>query len=52
MTVSCTGTCYRERLRQLFMRHKDVHLTLDTYDDETKYRLKNAVDALGKLDIR
>jgi integrase len=40
------------RVRQLFMRHKDIHLTLDTYDDETKYRLKNAVDALEKLDLR
>jgi hypothetical protein len=34
------------------MRHKDVHLTLETYDDETMYQLKNAVDALERLDLR
>jgi integrase len=40
------------RIRQLFMRHKDIHLTLETYDDETMYQLKDAVDVLAGLKLR
>ena len=39
------------RVRQLFMRHKDIHLTLETYDDDTMYKLENAIAALEKVGL-
>src|SRR5262249_8141251 len=40
------------RIRQLFMRHGDVRLTLQTYDDSDLYDLQEAVRALEKLNLR
>jgi len=40
------------RIRQLFMRHSDVRLTLQTYDDSDLYELEEAVRALEKLGLR
>jgi integrase len=40
------------RVRQLFMRHKDPRLTLDTYDDAGMYDLQDAVKALEALRLR
>ncbi len=37
------------RIRQLFMRHSDIRLTLETYDDETFSPLDEAVQALERL---
>ncbi len=39
------------RLRMLFMRHSDIRLTLQVYDDEAQYELKEAADAFGKLNL-
>jgi integrase len=40
------------RIRQLFMRHSDIRLTLQTYDDSRLYELQDAVRAMEKLDLR
>jgi|SRR5579883_2619234 len=40
------------RIRQLFMRHSDIRLTMATYDDESFLDLESAVKALEKLDLR
>jgi integrase len=40
------------RVRQLFMRHSDIRLTLQTYDDSSRYELQDAVKALEKLNLR
>jgi integrase len=40
------------RVRQLFMRHSDIRLTLQTYDDSSLYELQDAVRAMEKLDLR
>jgi len=37
------------RIRQLFMRHSDIRLTMQTYDDEDFSSLEEAVRALEKL---
>lgn len=37
------------RIRQLFMRHTDIRLTMQTYDDEDFSSLEEAVKALEKL---
>jgi integrase len=42
----------RGRVRQLFMRHKNIHLTLETYDDATMYELDTAVKALEKVNLQ
>jgi len=38
------------RIRQLFMRHSDIRLTMATYDDESFLDLESAVKAMEKLD--
>lgn len=40
------------RVRQLFMRHGDVRLTLQTYDDADLYDLEEATRVLEKLDLK
>ncbi len=40
------------RVRQLFMRHSDIRLTLQTYDDSSLYELQDAVRAMEKLGLR
>ena len=39
------------KLRMLFMRHSDIRLTTKIYDDETQYDLKEAIDAVAKLNL-
>jgi integrase len=40
------------RVRQLFMRHKGIRLTLETYDDQSHYELQSAVQALEATNLR
>ena len=40
------------RIRQLFMRHSDVRLTLQTYDDADLYDLEQAVQAMERLGLQ
>lgn len=40
------------RVRQLFMRHSDIRLTMATYDDESFLDLESAVKAMERLDLR
>lgn len=40
------------RVRMLFMRHSDIRLTMQTYDDSTLYELDAAVKALDRLGLR
>jgi len=40
------------RLRMLFMRHSDIRLTMETYDDSTLYELESAVKAMERLGLR
>jgi integrase len=40
------------RIRQLFMRHGDIRLTMQTYDDSDFAALEEAVRALEKLNLR
>lgn len=40
------------RVRMLFMRHSDIRLTMQTYDDSSLYELESAVKALDKLGLR
>lgn len=40
------------RIRQMFMRHSDIRLTMATYDDEAFLSLEAAVRAMEKLDLR
>ena len=40
------------RVRQLFMRHSDIRLTLQTYDDSSLYELQDAVRAMENLNLR
>ena len=40
------------RVRMLFMRHSDIRLTMQTYDDSTLYELDAAVKALDKLGLQ
>lgn len=39
------------RLRMLFMRHGDIRLTLQRYDDEAHHDLKDAAEAFAKLNL-
>lgn len=39
------------RLRMLFMRHSDIRLTMQRYDDEAFQDLSKVTDAFGKLDL-
>lgn len=39
------------RLRMLFMRHSDIRLTLQVYDDEAHHDLKDAADAFARLNL-
>lgn len=39
------------RLRMLFMRHSDIRLTLQRYDDEAHHDLKDAAEAFAKLNL-
>jgi integrase len=39
------------RVRQLFMRHSDIKLTLETYDDSSLYEQEAAVKALERLGL-
>jgi integrase len=39
------------RVRQLFMRHSDIRLTLQTYDDSSLYELQDAVRAMENLNL-
>lgn len=39
------------RLRMLFMRHSDIRLTLQRYDDEAHHDLKDAAAAFAKLNL-
>jgi hypothetical protein len=34
------------------MRHKDIRLTLETYDDQSHYELQSAVKALEATNLR
>ena len=40
-----------DRIRQLFMRHSDIRLTMATYDDESFLDLETAVKAMEKLGL-
>jgi integrase len=40
------------RIRQLFMRHSDIRLTMATYDDESFLDLESAVKAMESLKLR
>ena len=40
------------RIRQLFMRHSDIRLTMATYDDESFLDLESAVKAMDQLGLR
>jgi len=40
------------RIRQLFMRHSDIRLTMSTYDDEAFLSLEAAVKAFESLDLK
>lgn len=40
------------RVRMLFMRHSDIRLTMQTYDDSTLYDLESAVKAMDRLGLR
>ncbi len=40
------------RIRQLFMRHSDIRLTMTTYDDETFHSLEGAVKAMEGLGLK
>jgi integrase len=40
------------RVRQQFMRHSDIRLTLQTYDDASLYEQEVATKALGELNLR
>ncbi len=40
------------RVRQLFMRHSDIRLTMATYDDEAFLSLETAVKAMEGLNLR
>ncbi len=40
------------RIRQLFMRHSDIRLTMATYDDESFLDLESAVKAMEGLGLR
>lgn len=40
------------RIRQLFMRHSDIRLTMATYDDESFLDLESAVKAMEALGLR
>jgi integrase len=40
------------RVRQLFMRHSDIRLTLQTYDDSSLYELQDAVRAMERLGLK
>ncbi len=40
------------RIRQLFMRHSDIRLTMSTYDDESFLDLEAAVKAMESLGLR
>jgi integrase len=40
------------RIRQLFMRHSDIRLTMATYDDEAFLDLESAVRAMDGLGLR
>ncbi len=40
------------RIRQLFMRHSDIRLTMATYDDESFLDLEAAVKAMEGLNLR
>lgn len=40
------------RIRQLFMRHSDIRLTMATYDDEAFLDLEAAVKAMEKLGLK
>ena len=37
------------RVRQLFMRHSDIRLTMQTYDDSALQDMEEAIRALEKL---
>ena len=40
------------RIRQLFMRHSDIRLTMATYDDESFLDLESAVKAMENLGLK
>jgi integrase len=40
------------RVRQLFMRHSDIRLTMATYDDEAFLSLEAAVKAMEGLGLK
>lgn len=40
------------RIRQLFMRHSDIRLTMATYDDAAMQDMAEAVKALEKMDLK
>jgi integrase len=40
------------RIRQLFMRHSDIRLTMATYDDESFHTLEDAVKAMEGLGLK
>jgi integrase len=40
------------KVRQLFMRHSDIRLTLQTYDDSSLYELQDAVKAMEALRLK
>jgi integrase len=40
------------RIRQLFMRHSDIRLTMATYDDESFLDLEFAVKAMEGLGLK
>jgi integrase len=40
------------RIRQLFMRHSDIRLTMSTYDDEAFLSLESAVKAMEGLGLK
>lgn len=40
------------RVRQLFMRHSDIRLTMATYDDESFLSLEAAVKAMDRLGLK
>ena len=57
MQQNCSNRDYsvlfteRRSAAQLFMRHKDIRLTLETYDDQSHYELQSAVQALEATNL-
>jgi hypothetical protein len=39
------------KLRQMYMRHSDIRLTTNVYDDDTLYEMEPIISALEALNL-